>query len=94
MAAPRITFERIAGNRRSGRLRLADVEYRVVRNESERAWNVFRNGAPTEVSARKKKQSAVDLAIRNAIAESETSEIAIMVTCAERRKIITVWKGP
>ena len=94
MAADRITSERIAGNRGTGRPRFADVEYRVVRTGSKDVWNVFRNGAQTEMAARKKKQSAVDLAIRTAIAELETAEIAVMVTCVEGRKVSTVWRKP
>ena len=77
-----------------GSLKVADVEYRVVLNKAKMEWTVFRNGAATSVSARKKKTSAVDSAIRDAKAELETSNAYIVVTCVEGRKAEVVWKGP
>jgi hypothetical protein len=77
-----------------GSLKAADVEYRVVLNKAKMEWNVFRNGAATDVSARKKKTSAVDSAIRDAKAESTKSNVYIIVTCIEGRKIETVWTRP
>jgi|SRR5580698_5812246 hypothetical protein len=77
-----------------GAAKIADVEYRVVLNKAKMEWNVFRNGAGTEVSARKKKTSAVASAIRNAKAELATSNVDIIVTCVEGRKAETMWRGP
>jgi hypothetical protein len=74
--------------------KIADVEYRVVLNKAKMEWNVFRNGTGTDVSARKKKKSAVDSAVRNARAELATSNADIVVTCVEGRKCETVWRGP
>jgi hypothetical protein len=70
-----------------------DVEYRVVWNAASQVWNVFRNGAPTNVSERKKKTSAIASALRDAKAEREASGATIAVLCVEGRKIETVWKG-
>jgi hypothetical protein len=84
----------IVGVRKRRFLKIADVEYRVLWNEAKQEWDVFRNGAATDVSARKKRMSAVDSAIRDARAELETSEAVIVVTCLRGRKLETVWKGP
>lgn len=75
-------------------MKIADIDYRVVFNKATMEWNVFRNGASTDVSARKKKSSALDSAIRDARAESVTSKAHIIVTCVEGRKCDVVWRGP
>ncbi len=77
-----------------GPVKVADVEYRVVLNKATMEWNVFRNGAATDVAARKKKQSAVDSAVRDAQAEVAASNAVVVVTCVDGRKTATVWKGP
>ena len=94
MAIDGTANERIAGVRKRGPLKIADVEYRVLWNEAKLEWDVYRNGAVTAVSARKKRKSAVDSAVRNAKAELETSKISVIVTCQQGRKIETVWKRP
>jgi hypothetical protein len=94
LAIQRIEREGIVGIREIGSLKLADVEYRVVWNKAANDWNVFRNCVATGASARKKKKSAVDSAIRDAKAELSTSEAFIVVVCVEGRKIETVWRGP
>jgi PAS domain-containing protein len=94
VAIKRTTHERIAGVRKSGSLKIAEVEYRVLWNEAGQEWNVFRNGAATGVSARKKRKSAVDSAIRDARAEFETSPAVIVVTCLQGRKLETLWRAP
>jgi hypothetical protein len=94
VAIKRTTHERITGVRKSGSLKIADVEYRVLWNEAGQEWNVFRNGAVTSVSARKKRKSAVDSAIRDARAEFETSQAVIVVTCLQGRKLETLWRAP
>jgi hypothetical protein len=73
---------------------ITDVEYRVTWNEEAQGWDAFRNGAVTDVRARKKKKSAIDSAIRDAKAELKTSATNIIVTSLEGRKLETVWKGP
>lgn len=75
-------------------LKVADVEYRVAWNEGAQGWDVLRNGAVTDVRARKKRKSAVDSAIRDAKSELETSRFTIIVTCLQNRKLETLWKGP
>jgi hypothetical protein len=89
---PTVKITQVAGKRAP--LRLADVEYRVEFNEAVQGWDVLRNGAPTAVLARKKRNSAIDSAIRDAKAERDTSAARIMVTCREGRMLQTLWKAP
>jgi hypothetical protein len=93
MVVERTTNERVTGHRKRGSLKLADVEYRVFWNEAELGWDVFRNGAATKVSARKKRKSAVDLAVQDARTES-AGGASVVVTCLQGLKIETLWKGP
>ena len=79
---------------RSPALKIADVEYRVVWNEEAQGWDALRNGAVTDVRARKKRKSAVDSAIRDAKQELETSATTIVVTCLQGRNLETLWKSP
>jgi hypothetical protein len=74
-------------------LKLADIEYRLLFNQVDQTWNVYRNGVPTTVAARKKRASAIDSAIRDAKAELETSEAVILVTCLKGRNLETLWRG-
>jgi hypothetical protein len=94
MAIERTTRERTAWIGPPGPVKVADVEYRAVFNKAKQEWNVFRNGSATDMSARKKKKSATDSAIRAAKAELAKSDTVIIVTCVEGRKIEAVWKGP
>ena len=50
-------------------------------------------GGPTDTIARKKRASAVALAIRDAKLEFANSDGTVVVTCLEGRKLETVWKG-
>ena len=93
MAIERTTNERVKGPRKRGSLKLADVEYRVLWNEVELGWDVFRNGAATKVLARKKRKSAVDLAVQDAKTELAAGGASVVVTCLQGRKIETLWKG-
>ena len=74
-------------------IKLADVEYRLLFNEVDQAWDVHRNGVATAVVGRKKRASAIDSAIRDAKAELEISEGVIMVTCLRGRTLETLWRG-
>jgi len=74
-------------------IRLADVEYRLLFNDFNQAWDVHRNGVATAVVGRKKRASAIDSAIRDAKAELETSEGVIMVTCLRGQALETIWRG-
>ena len=74
-------------------IKLADVEYRLLFNEINQAWDVHRNGVATAVVGRKKRASAIDSAIRDAKAELETSEGVIMVTCLRGRTLEALWRG-
>jgi hypothetical protein len=93
MAIERKTLEHTARTGTRSFAKVADVEYRVVLNKIKMEWNVFRNGTGTNVSARKKKQSAVDSAVRDASAELATSNADIVVMCVEGRKTEIVWRG-
>jgi hypothetical protein len=84
----------ILGIRNPRAAKIADVEYRVIWNEEAQGWDGLRNGAATDVRARKKKKSAIDSAIRDAKEELKTSEAKIIVTSLEGRKLETVWKSP
>jgi hypothetical protein len=86
--------ESMLGARKQGVIKIADVEYRVVWNEVAPGWDVLRNGAATNISARKKKTSATASAIRDAKAERETAQVGIVVTCLQGRKLETLWKAP
>lgn len=71
----------------------ATIEFRVIWNEAAAAWDITRNGVDLHVS-RRKKQSAIDLAIRKAQAEMATSAAKIVVTSVEDRKKKTEWPLP
>jgi hypothetical protein len=94
LAIMRMARERIVGVRKPDPAKLADIEYRVVRNEATKEWTVFRNGVETNISARKKKTSAVDSAVREAKTELENSGVVIVVISVEGRRIETVWRAP
>ena len=79
--------------RKHGALKIADVEYRVRWDERTGGWAVLRNGAPTDIAARKKLKSAIDCAIRDAKAELDSSKAKIVVTCLQGRKLESMWKG-
>jgi hypothetical protein len=70
----------------------SDVVYRVVMNTLRSEWNIFRNGVRTS-NARRKKQSAIDLAIRSAQVELPSVEGKILVTTFERGKLTTEWSS-
>ena len=71
----------------------ATIDFRVSWNEAAATWDVTRNGVDLKTS-RRKKQSAIDLAIRKAQAEMETSQAKIIVTSIEDRKAKTEWPLP
>ena len=91
MPAIHSTFR--ATNRQRLSLKLASVEYRIQWNDPAQGWDVLRNGALTEVVARKKRTSAVASAIRDAKAEFAASDGSVIVTSLDGRKLETVWKG-
>jgi hypothetical protein len=74
-------------------IKLADVEYRLLFNDVNQAWDVHRNGVATAVIGRKKRASAIDSAIRDAKAELDSLEGVIMVTCLQGRTLETLWRG-
>jgi multidrug resistance efflux pump len=74
-------------------LKIARIEYRIQWDEAAGTWDVLRNGAATDVVARRKFTSAVASAIRDAKAEFKTSNLTVIVTCLEGYKLETLWKG-
>ena len=82
-----------AGGRPRLSLKIANVEYRIQWNDLAQAWDVLRNGAATDVVARKKRTSAVASAIRDAKAEFAASSGTVVVNCLEGPKLETLWKG-
>jgi hypothetical protein len=71
----------------------ADIEYRVVWNELSANWEIHRNGAKTNAS-RRKKQSAIDMAILKIQAEATPPQAKIIVTSWKERTLKIEWVGP
>jgi hypothetical protein len=70
-----------------------DIEYRIVWSERDAHWEIHRNGAKTGAS-RRKKQSALDLAIRAIQSEVKAPEAKIVVTSLKDRALKTEWVSP
>jgi hypothetical protein len=68
----------------------ADIEYRVVWSESNAHWEIQRNGAKTSTS-RRKKQSAIDIAILACQSEVRSPEVKVIVTSSKNRILKTEW---
>jgi hypothetical protein len=71
----------------------AEIEYRVVWNETGAHWEIYRNGARTGAS-RRKKQSAIDMAILAIKAEKRSPEAKAIVTSLKDRILKIEWSGP
>jgi hypothetical protein len=71
----------------------ADVEYRVVWNQISRDWEIYRNGAKT-TAARRKKQSAIDIAILALRAEDRPPGAKAIVTSLKDNAVKTEWESP
>ena len=65
------------------------VDYRVVWNEAASQWDIKRNGVDTKAS-RRKRQSAIDLAIRQAKTEAGANA-KVTVSSVEATKTKTEW---
>jgi len=74
-------------------LKTSSVEYRIQWDDAAQTWAVLRNGAATDVVARRKRTSAVASGIRDAKAEFKISSLTIVVTCLEGHKLETLWRG-
>jgi hypothetical protein len=74
-------------------LKTSCIEYRIQWDDAAQTWAVLRNGAATDVVARRKRTSAVASAIRDAKAEFKTSNLTVVVTCLEGHKLETLWRG-
>jgi hypothetical protein len=71
----------------------ADIEYRLVWSEIDAHWEIYRNGAKTSAS-RRKKQSAIDMAILAIQAEEKSPDAKVIVTSLKDRTLKTEWAGP
>ena len=69
---------------------LLKIDYRVVWNEAAAQWDIKRNGLDTK-NSRRKRQSAIDLAVRQAKAELDTAKGKITVSTVEGTKTKTEW---
>ena len=70
----------------------ADIEYRVVWSEISAHWEIHRNGAKTSTS-RRKKQSAIDMAILAGQSEVRPAEVKVIVTSLKGRTLKTEWES-
>ncbi len=70
-----------------------DIEYRVVWSEIDAHWEIHRNGAKTSAS-RRKKQSAIDIAILAARSEEWPPVAKVIVTSLKDRILKTEWVSP
>lgn len=64
----------------------ADIEYRVVWSEISAHWEIHRNGVRTS-AARRKKQSAIDMAILAIQSEVRSPEAKVIVTSLKDRTL-------
>ena len=71
----------------------ADIEYRVVWSETSAHWEIHRNGVKTGAS-RRKRQSAIDIAILAGQSEERPPEAKIIVTSMKDRTLKTEWVSP
>jgi len=71
----------------------ADIEYRLVWSEIRAQWEIHRNGAKTSAS-RRKKQSALDMAILAIRSEANSPDVKVIVTSLKDRILKTEWVGP
>ncbi|HWM60554.1 MAG TPA: hypothetical protein VNN98_00305 [Rhizomicrobium sp.] len=71
----------------------ADIEYRLVWSEINAHWEIHRNGAKTS-ACRRKKQSAIDMAILAIQAEEKSPDAKVIVTSLKDRTLKTEWAGP
>lgn len=71
----------------------ADIEYRVVWSEINAHWEIHRNGAKTSAS-RRKKQSAIDMAIFAIQSEAKPPEAKVIVTSLKDKILKTEWVEP
>ena len=69
---------------------LLKIDYRVVWNEAGEQWDIRRNGVDTK-NSRRKRQSAIDLAVRQAKAEMETAKGTITVSTVDGTAVKTQW---
>ena len=71
----------------------AEIEYRVAWNEICAHWEILRNGTSTNTS-RRKKRSAIDLAILAIQSEENPMEAKVIVTSLKNNILKTEWIGP
>jgi hypothetical protein len=70
-----------------------EIEYRLVWSASDAHWEIHRNGVKTSAS-RRKKQSAIDMAILAIQAEPRRPDAKAIVTSLKDRALKTEWVSP
>jgi hypothetical protein len=68
----------------------ADIEYRIVWNEISANWEIHRNGTKTGAS-RRKRQSAIDMAILAIQSEESRPDAKAIVTLLKGGTLKTEW---
>jgi hypothetical protein len=71
----------------------AEIEYRVVWSEINAHWEIHRNGDKTSAS-RRKKQSAIDMAILAIKSEERSPGAKVIVTSLKDRALKIEWVDP
>ncbi len=71
----------------------AGIEYRIVWSETDAHWDIYRNGSKTGAS-RRKKQSAVDMAILAIRAEERSPQMNAVVVSLEDGIMKIEWSDP
>jgi len=69
-----------------------EIEYRVVWNDASAHWEIYRNAAKTGKS-RRKKQSAIDMAIIAIRAEERSPEAKAIVVSLKDRILKIEWSS-
>jgi len=87
------TPRRILGLKSSVQPKWAVLEYRLVWNEPAGQWDIYRNGLKTD-SARRKKRSAVDLAILAIGADKSLAGAKASVVSVRDGVLRTEWSAP
>jgi hypothetical protein len=86
------TLRKIITLKRPASRTAADIEYRVAWNEIGGDWEIFRNGEKTGRS-RRKKQSAIDMAILAIRSEEKSSAAKVIVTSLKDGSFKIEWAG-
>jgi hypothetical protein len=92
MSTPFLT-RKVIGLKTAASPRRADVEFRVIWNKFSGDWEIYRNGVKTNGS-RRKKQSAIDIAILKLRSEDRPLEAKAIVTSLKDEDLKIEWESP